>query len=288
MRSYTLIIGMLIGISGVRSITGKIILWDLGHVLFEPSKIRIGHHIGFCKLLLYKLRDQKNLHDLRLIMFDIFDRTRSHEKKNTLIPDDEGKALCNVLCDYQAGLYTSEQILSELYKTIHQLDKEDYFSSPREKEIIQKTIQSVFDPQVFSQFMQPIMAGVDLLKECALKQSKHGTRYYEMMCISNWDRESYELLCTLPHGQLVFQYFKPENVIISGMFNSYVGLKPSKSIFEYIIKQKGLPAHEFVYIDDQVANIKAAKDCGMTTLRLNHKKGGYEKLRRQLKRHGIL
>jgi FMN phosphatase YigB (HAD superfamily) len=288
-RSFFITIIMLISIiSRETPVSAKIVLWDLGGVLFEPSKIRIGFHIGIWKLLLYKLRDHKDLTSLRHVMFHIFNETRKHEEQNIAIPDDEGKPLCNVLCDFQAGICSSEQILTELNETIKKLDAEQYFSSSREREIIEKTIESIFDPNAFSQFMQPINQGVNLLALCCNKKTKHGTMVHEMMCISNWDRESYELLCTLPHGQRVFQYFKPENVIVSGMFGDYTGLKPSRSIFEYIIKRKGVPAHEFIYIDDQKNNIRAAQACGMTTVHLNIKKGGFPELRRKLKKLGIL
>lgn len=266
----------------------KIIVWDLGYVLLEPSKSQIARHIGIWDLFCYKFAERKNPYDLRGTLFSILDRTRAHEPKNLSVPDDQGKPLNNIMCDYQAGLQTSDKLLEEIQTTIEQLDTEGYFSSKREKRIMEKMIQTIFDPIAFARFTHPISQGVNILKQCANKKDAEGNPEHEMMILSNWDAESFSILQDLKQGKAVLKYVKPENVLVSGTFANYTHLKPHPNAFKHIIAMKNVDPSEIIFIDDQEVNCKAAQACGITAIHLPKEKNSYKNLKKQLKELDVL
>lgn len=269
-------------------IFSKIIVWDLGFVLFEPSKAQIARHIGLWDLFCYKFAEKKNPYNLRATLFGILDNARAGEPRKITIPDDEGKPLNNIMCDYQAGVKTSEQLLEEIHATIEQLDTQGYFSSKRERKIMEKMMQTIFDPLAFARFNHPISKGVQILKQCATKKDANGNPCHEMMVLSNWDAESYAILKDLKQGQAVFKYFKPENIRISGTFGGYEHLKPHPNAFQKIIAEKKVDPSEIIFIDDQIVNIQAAQACGITAIHLPKDKNSYKDLKKQLKELDVL
>ena len=60
-----------------------------------------------------------------------------------------------------------------------------------------------------------------------------------------------------------------DDLFIKAYYSHKIGLrKPSKEIFETILKEQDLDAAETVFIDDSEANIQAAKSVGLQTIYL--------------------
>ncbi|HEY2727755.1 MAG TPA: HAD-IA family hydrolase, partial [Parafilimonas sp.] len=58
-------------------------------------------------------------------------------------------------------------------------------------------------------------------------------------------------------------------LFIKAYYSHKIGLrKPSKEIFEIVLKNENLNAHETLFIDDSSANIEAAKTVGLQTIYL--------------------
>jgi len=243
-------------------------------------------HIGLMNCFTYGLLNPRKALNMHKQLADVLDAARPDEPKNKVVGDGNGNAMSNIMCDYQAGISPSEIVCQELYNTIESLDKQGYFSSTKERDIIQKTIEIIFDPLTFSRTIFPIHKGAKLLKACAHKKNSQGQHCHEMMILSNWDLESFEILKDLPQNKVVFQHFKPENIVISGAFGSHDGLKPHKTVFEYVINLKQVKPSDIVFIDDQEVNIAAARACGIKAVHL--KDGDYHQLKKDLKKLGVL
>lgn len=256
------------------SISSKIIMWDLGNVLFGFSKMRMVFHLGVFRCLGHSSAE------MRTIISDVLNKARENEPRNCTVPDDKGSHLSNILCDYQAGIHPSSKLLQEALDAINLLDSQGYFVSNRQKRFTEKVIRSLFDVQLTARFMRPIKQGVKLLKECSEKVDAQGNKCHEMVILSNWDAESFPPFKEKNHK--VFHYIKPENVIISASFGHLDGLKPSPWLFNHMVDLKQVPASEFIFIDDQPCNIAAARACGMNAILVED--GNYKKVRAELQR----
>lgn len=63
--------------------------------------------------------------------------------------------------------------------------------------------------------------------------------------------------------------FNFDDIFIKAYYSHKLGLrKPSKEIFETILKNENLDSAETLFIDDSAANIQAAKDVGLQTIHL--------------------
>lgn len=263
----------------------KIIVWDLGHVLFETSRLSVALYAK-TEFLNYMLHGN-NPGNVRKLLFDVLDAARVHEPRNTTVPDEKGNSISNVMCDFQAGTKTPAQLLEEMNQTIERMYAEGYFNHVCERDLIAKVVQTIFNPEAFAQTTRPISAGVALLQECIAQRDEQGNTVHEMMILSNWDPQSFEILKTLAHGKKVLDHFKPENMVVSGFFGTKDMLKPSHTTFKYVLSlKKDIASSEFVFIDDQIRNVEAARACGMQAIQVVD--GNYDDVRQELQRLGVL
>jgi len=282
------------------------IIFDIGGVLAEVSRSGIASKMGFGNLLGYIIIDRQDPHNIRDVLFRVLDITREHEPKNMTVPDDLGNPLANVMCDYQAGVKSSKEILKEIGQTIELLDKVEFFRSHRERDMVEALVETIFEPEIFAQYMKPIPKGLALLKKCATKKDKDGNLCNEIIILSNWDNESPKYSAALKE---IFTYVEPKNIFMSGMFGSHNGLKPNPSVFDFLLKaidpqgSSHSPAHPdetkkepIIFIDDMKVNTDAARKHGIHAIHLERKKGGftgttqgdYKAVEKELKELGAL
>jgi len=260
-----------------------IIIWDLGNVLFAPSKFRLASYIGFLNCILYIILEWKNPAKLRTKFFDILNATRAQEPRYPYMPADElGTPMPNIMADYQAGIITSQQLLQEVFHTIQKRDRHNYFSSKRERLILEKTMQAIFDPTIFVYINKPIIQAIDLLAQCHQNMLTKTWSIQAMMILSNLEAETFELMQQSTEDQSILQYFEPHNIFISGFFHNRKMLKPSPEIFSYLLAQRDLNPESYIFIDDQDVNIKTARACGMHAIHLQN--GDYQQVEMELKR----
>jgi len=117
---------------------------------------------------------------------------------------------------------------------------------PQHTELIQKYFERWEDS--ISGF---IPGTADILRE--LKQ-----RGYPLYGLSNW---SFETFPRATQKYPIFELF--DDIILSGDVKL---LKPDRAIFNLLLNQIGLSAHECLLIDDSQPNIDTAKELGFATL----------------------
>lgn len=265
----------------VGSISGKYVVCDLGQVLIGPNKLKFAlSHLGLFNVIGFSEEH------IRRVITDIQNTARLFAPKNTVVMGDKGTPLSTMHCEYLAGMKTSAECLEQLQASIELLDSVGYFKSKRERRLAEKVLEVVYDPEVCARYMEPIEKGVRLLKKCSEKLDEHGNPANEMMILSNWDKESFPLMYEAKRMQRVFKYFNPENIFISGAFGHEQGNKPYPWVFNFVTKAKHALPSDFVFIDDQIANVEAARRCGWHAIWLQD--GNYKQVELELQKLGVL
>ncbi len=257
----------------------KVIIWDFGGITFNPDKLGVALNIGLHHFLIYMLLDFQNP-NIQTMLFNFLEDIQKPDKvQYAKAGTAEGVPLPPIMCDWQAGKINGPEIIVKVNNSIKTLSKLGYFRSEREKLLVQKTINAMFDPKVLANNVYPLKNGINLLKECASARNGDGTKKNINIAFSNWDSMSFDIFYRL--NKRYFKYF--DEVLISG----HIGLiKPDKKAFQYLIDKFKLDPKECILIDDQVVNTKGAEKCGMKTILLNNM--NYKELRLKLQILGAL
>ena len=94
--------------------------------------------------------------------------------------------------------------------------------------------------------------------------------------LSNWSAETY------PHAEKRFEFLHWfEFVALSGRLGF---MKPDREIFDYVVEKSGVPAHQCLFIDDSIGNVKAAQALGWQAIHFTSP----EALRAELLQRGLL
>lgn len=264
----------------IHSLFSKTIIWDLGYVLFKPNTMKAGSYVGMGDALAYILGGGDS-DTLKNKAFAILSQIKGDQEcpEHEIVRANDGKALPLIMCDWQAGVQTPEEILKQALAQIEKPENKCFFKNKREKQLVINTLKLMFEPSIIADIMHPIKKGIKLLEEC----KKNG---HTQMVLSNFDAQSCALLFKTAHGKKVFKFFEPCNVVLSGAFEHHNYLKPHKTFFEYLLNEYNLDPSECIFIDDQEENINAARACGITAIHLKNK--NYNAVRKQLCKLGVL
>ncbi|MBA3953945.1 HAD-IA family hydrolase [Candidatus Dependentiae bacterium] len=260
---------------------GKTIIWDVGDTLFTTSKLGVAYSIGFTHFIAYMLLDWRNP-NIYPIIFDILEKmdpsdSYPHEKAT----DFKGNPLPIVMHKWLAGKIEEKELLVSINDYLEKLDAQHYFVSEREKNLLKRAFEVMFNPQILARYTYPLAKGIQLLRDCAEAKDTNGELKNTLMILSNWDAVSFNLV--QQHYPDIFNYFNTHHIVISGA----IGLiKPHVAAFEYIINTCKLNPADCIFIDDQSVNVRAAATCGITGILLVN--GNYTALREQLKELNVL
>lgn len=278
----------------------KIIVWDLGYVLTKDNKLKMTSYIlprtcGFNPWNLVRLVSlaKKGCFSAQVIqktMDDVLHHARQHEQRQEVIVNQHGQPHENIDCDHHRGTKSDAELFAEIKESIRRLDLADklknnpdelFFKNPAHKYLVEKTFQLRFiEPQFYGESFTPIAEGVALLEKCA----KAG---HEMAILSNWSAESFPYLKFSQKTEAIFKHFKPEHIFVSG--NMKVA-KPYPQAYAYVIEKMQASPEDFIFIDDQIKNIEAARAVGMHAIHLaDYKKAeSYQTVEAELQRLGAL
>ena len=260
----------------------KVIIWDLGGTLFGTSQLTFARHIGFRYFAEYTLFDWRSP-NIKPIVFDVLEKMNlSEEHTAEVAADDEGNPLPVIMNNWLAGLITGQEAFKSVSEYINHLDMQHYFVSKRQKQLVIKTIEQMFNPETLVAATYPITDGITLLHDCYHAKNPDGTTKNTLFILSNWDDVSFELL-KKKYASIFDTYFEKHRIIISGA----IGLiKPKKEAFKYVLHTYHLDPKDCIFIDDQYGNILAAQSVDITSLLVC--KGNYTTLRNILIKLGVL
>ncbi len=257
----------------------KILLWDLGGVLFEPNKLGVAMEIGLSNFASHAFWDLCSP-DITTTLFDVLTMMMPNDKRFPLIAGSHsGRHLPPIMSHWQAGTVTGQEIINRSHKLLKNLYKYDYFESKNHMLLISRCIHKMFNAQVLANNIDLAPEGVRLLEESAKMKNNDGTKKHRLFVFSNWDHISFDIF-KKKHIRL-FNMF--EGIVISGHMKR---VKPAKDAYDYIIETYNLDPKECVLIDDQSMNTNAARRYGMQAALISNQ--NYQQLRRDLVRLGVL
>lgn len=266
--------------------TPKVLIWDLGGTLLTTDKLGMASHIGLTDFLWYPLLDGKYPQNIQDKVFDVLGGLVTCGKTILSLGANspDGRMLPAVMCDWLAGKERGDSITKRAHAHINDLEKNNqfYFSSTREKRLVENTIDAMFDPKILAKNTKIIKPAVRLLENCYRQLDHTGKPLHRMLVLSNWDSISFTNLYHSDQGNKIFKYFKPEDIIISGDIQL---IKPDTALFRYMIDAHKLNPQDCIFIDDQAENCAAAKKVGMDAILLTN--GDYGTLKRQLDMRGV-
>ena len=257
---------------------GKTLLWDLGGVLVDASKIGIAQEVGLGRFAAHLLRDFTTPARLQARLFQVLGYLEKHQK-DLKAETGDGMLLPVIMCQWQAGTITGKEIVTRALVLIEKLDKKGFFDSFRERDVIRETIRKMFDPVLLAQHTHPIKKGYKLLDACMQARNKDGSLKNQSFIFSNFDRLGFKWLFTTKAG--LFTHFKA--CIISGQLGM---IKPYPDIFTYFTQTYKINPSDCILIDDQKVNTDAARKMGFKAILVE--KGNFKKVRRELIALGAL
>lgn len=241
----------------IDSINQKNIIFDLTGVLFYPSKLFLPFEVGILSLAQYSIRHCANpfsIFETALLdfLYGLDGKSESHFYKQYQLPE--------IICQWQKGKTTSQEIFKRVDDKIKELEQQSYFKSNIQKKLIQNILTFGLNPDIaVEKSFKRIESGIELLKAFEKKTNQNGEKAHTLYLLSNLDTETFSLLQKL--YPKVFKRFK--TLYVSG----YTGyMKPEQEAFNNLLKEEDLRAEDCFFIDDQRENIKAAEALGIESV----------------------
>ena len=231
----------------------KVLLLDLGGILFDYSSRAYIRQLGIGKLLGYIVLDRKFPTCLQDIIFKVLDTVpleRDPQLQSSYT--SKGKEFPYILTMYQSGKISSCEALKKALDAFNKLKNEQFFVSDREAELVRRALLVIVTPVCYADTIVALSSGRSLLYDLA-----HNN--YLIIAVSNWDKESF---------QLVKERFKNEfalfdDCIISGDCGF---VKPNTQMLKIVLDRHNLSKEECIFIDDQPENIEAAQAFGIDSI----------------------
>lgn len=234
------------------------IIFDMSGVLVKNSKRAASACIGLKYFIPYIL-SFNSPKKAEKVLFDFLSALKPRHP-DTPASMHKKKLLPQIMCDWLQGTCSSEQLLC----TVDEGIKNNLypFKSATEKKLVQAIAEFMFSPEQFVQAVTPVKEAVALVQYCAAQKDAQNNHLYRLVIVSNWDAQSFDLLCQKPEFKEIFDLF--DDIVISGAIGK---IKPDKTIFYDLFAKHGIdPDNDVcVFIDDQQENIDAFNQCGAQT-----------------------
>lgn len=159
----------------------------------------------------------------------------------------------------------NNQILEHIACAVEQWNP-TYPVSSLQRSLVKQTLMTALSAEVLGKNTLCIPAALALVKAFA----SHGVPQY---ILSNFEKEAFNIMLNNPHNAELFSYIPEQNRTISGMCKL---AKPHHSIYKHFEAHHNLDSSHIIFIDDQLRNIQAARECGWTAIHLQ--KGNYVQL----------
>ena len=160
--------------------------------------------------------------------------------------------------------------------------------SEAEKRVLSNIIKIMFDEKKLAEFTFPIKETLNILSELKACKNIDNKEKYELLILSNWSSASFNHVCNSQDSDMqnLINYFKRENIFISGVTKS---MKPSNLAYQNVLehlKKINIKPEECLMIDDQPENIVAATMyCNMQGILVDKT---CSNLREELVKQGVL
>lgn len=232
----------------------KNIIFDLGDVIFYPSKTTFLSNLSLSDLLFYFLWDWQNPLNIQSRAFEFLDSINKKRSEQAL---HHGQVLPEIFCQYLKGTKTHKEIELEIEVALDKAHREGFFYSQTEKSLVQSICKTMFDPHFMANHvLTPMNKTVDVIKYLHNQKNDHGEKKHKLFILSNLGDVEFDILETKYPD--IFALF--DGIVISGKVHM---MKPNKNIFEYLLTTYQLNPQECLYLDDLEQNVATALTCNM-------------------------
>lgn len=243
----------------------KHIFFDVGQVLLNNSNTGAAKAVGVSHMFWYTVKHKKtpDSKDIQARLFDFIDYCTKRPRGHALF---NGQPLPGIMCDWAKGKIATSEILKIV--THYEKEAKEFFVSEEEKNLVFGAL-NLFKANIICNIQKPITKMIDLFKHACEKFPN------QVYILSNWDRESAELIQTkFPQ---IFGLIPKEHVFFSGEIGE---LKPEKAVFEYVTNKLNIDPNSCILIDDNSENIKVAKTLGWKGILHKHPERTTRKFKR--------
>lgn len=261
----------------------KAVVFDIVGVLAYQSRWGIFSEFNKTNLLMYMISNHRWPTSIKPRFFDVLAKIggKQRPEPGSGCSYGEGTELPQIICDWLSGTLTANEVIAKINRTLASPEGASFVTGPREQRVIQDLAQVTFNPNLIAQYTFPLAEGEKLVIDC----SRAG---YDLFVLSNYAQDAFEALHRKPEFNRLFNYFPPEQLIISGRVGT---IKPYHSIFELFLNRSRLAPEECVFIDNQLENVLAAQTLGFNAIFLdqgdfiNH--GDFAMVRSKLAQFGM-
>ncbi len=238
-----------------------VFIFDLGGVLIETSGIGIAREVGLRHFFFYGVREGfRGIRErLQGRMFELLETLGKQTAINGTLAQYNGLPLPDIMCRWQRGEMTSQELIAQATRKMKELKKQNWFNSNREYKLIKKLIKASLSP-VHAEHTKIIPQGLALLEQC----KRAGYRVY---VLSNYDYESFAVL----QEKFPEIFSRIDGYVVSGQVGC---MKPDPLIYAHLLDKFRLCPHQCYFIDNQSENIQAAEALGITGLLCEDKQFG--------------
>jgi HAD superfamily hydrolase (TIGR01549 family) len=231
------------------------VIFDMGGVIAETNTLGFLWEVGPLKIILNTLFTRKNP---RKVLYRFLDTLIPRNELSVQARDDKGTYVPQIMTEWLKGTLTPQEIYELIADSI---DKHpEFFMNQTDQEVIKSIARTMFSPETFVKTRVLLQESIDFVKRC--KEQGHA-----VYILSNWDAVSFPLL--LEQNPEFAELFK-DHIVLSGQTGL---IKPDPAIYQYVLQRFNLDPAECVFIDDQLENVQAARNCGMHAIHCTPVKG---------------
>ncbi len=260
--------------------TIKAVIYDYHGVLSKIDNLGVAGEIGFFNTVFYHLFDTKQhegLEDRLLQTLEALGGTQV-PRDGHIVRNGHLKALPQLMCRWMDGSFDPMAEKPTIMTDLKKLYDNKFFKNKREYHVMRNLITCMFfEPHRLNKHKQPIKEMI-AMASAIKKQGK-----CQQFLLSNIDALGFKDLLKIEMGATLKSVIDEKNLFTSADIGYN---KPHPNAYQHILKVHGLKASECVFIDDQLENVKAARDLGMIGIHVQDK--NYKRVRKQLKVLGVL
>lgn len=230
------------------------LILDLGGVVLTRSMIQYMLKMRPLDILFQSIHDQTKPWLMQESIFELLKTIDLPKEEGFRNTTTKGVELPYIICAYQAGRISADDALTRAREAI--ASHPALFKSTHHQRIVERAIEIIFSPECEADCSMEIPAGMRILKELSDARSKGIIK--NIFGLTNWEKDAFARTRAVLPG---LSYF--DDIITSGEIGT---IKPNEGAYRYVLEKHHLEPSECLFVDDQLENVLAARECGIESL----------------------
>jgi|GEM_PF-1728436 len=247
-----------------------VIVWDVGNVLASVNKTSLVFNDLGIRYILKTAWAGVTPTKMRAWMYEALHQYAGHQSEAVFgkypVDDEYGTILPAFMAEtWLCSHMPNNEILEHVTRAVEHWQPTTPVSS-LQRSLVHQTLTTALSAKVLGKNTVCTSEALTLVKEF----SSRGIPQY---ILSNFEEEAFNVMLNNSRNRELFSYIPVQNRTVSGMCKL---AKPHHSIFKYFEQQHHLYSAHIIFIDDQLRNITAARECGWIAIHLRN--GDYAQL----------